>query len=160
VCPATLWLARREAAAPARVVVAVDPARPWPSDAVFSRQLLRTGLELARLYGAQCEALHVAPEPAPADAALDELAQACGIAAANRHALAGPVVEVLSGYVGDHDIGLLVIGGESRPGWQRVLLGNRTERISRRIGGDLVVLRPAADLLAANPGPLALPRAA
>lgn len=162
-CPATLWLARGEGAAPpARIAVAVDPERPWPADTVFGQQLLRTGLDLAQQYGAECEVLHVAHEPpgAAPDPALDQLAAAAGITAGHRHALAGPVVDALTGYAAGHGIDLLVLGGESRPGWKRRLLGNKLERINRCLGCDLLVVRPAADAPAPHPEPQVLPRAA
>lgn len=140
----------------------MDPERPWPSDTVFNEQLLRTGLDLARQYGADCELLYVAHDAGHAarHPALDRLADACGIGAGHRNALTGPVSDALTVYATGHGIGLLVIGGERRPRWKRLVLGNKVERINRGVGCDLLVVRQAADAPATHLEPLALPHAA
>ncbi|HZR34656.1 MAG TPA: universal stress protein [Nevskia sp.] len=147
---------------PLCVAAAVDPQRGWPADFQFGKRIASTAAHLATILGAELHLLYVDRHLQPATAAsrhghyrsarekaaepasdgLAVLASGVGVPAGHCHRIPGPVAQALAEFTSARGVDLLVIGVQPRPAWKRLLLGNRTERISRYASCDLLVLKP------------------
>lgn len=168
-CTVPLWLVKPDTdPAIHRIAAAVDPVHERDKPASLDHKILSQAQTLCTDLDAQLEVVH-AFDPAPvyavsADAmsfpiaepmneavaglrkqhqnAMDELAKASGIGAANVHIVEGETREVLVSFVEESKVDLVVIGAVSRGALQRFALGSTAERVLDFIPCDLLIVKP------------------
>lgn len=140
-----------------RFLVAVDPHATAGDERSFNDTLLDTAASMAQQEGAELHLLHVqeqrfdtsrgddlkaleASYKLEAEAKIRQLTS--GYSNVHEHVMKGRPASVISKFVKDHDVDLLVMGNVARSGVPGLLVGNTAEKILDEVDCSVLVIKP------------------
>jgi len=146
------------------VMAAIDPQHSFAKPAQLDRDILEAGQQAAELLGGSLHVAHACPMPAvsslsstlgsldmpslerqgfvDARRAFNRELEDSSVPAARRHLVQGHPVDVIPKMARQLKASLVIMGGVSRSGLKRLVIGNVAEQVLDALPCDVLVLKP------------------